>query len=179
MRTLPLLGPFINEIMGISLIEALEITSSHKRLNSLSALSYLIRFGSDELLHTALSLSLKVQELCEQASQRTGQNGTEKRSNSATRAAQRSSSFFSSSVYRGKGAGVSGGGVGQDSRAGRKSPGSPMTSLIDKVKQLEGDLTARRGAPKQQLGLLRDLHCRAVDIEHLMTDSLSDQQRTA
>lgn len=176
MRTLPLLGPFINEIMGISLIEALEITSSHKRLNSLSALSYLIRFGSDELLHTALSLSLKVQELCEQASQRTGQNGTEKRSNSATRAAQRSSSFFSSSVYRGKGAGVSGGGVGQDSRAGRKSPGSPMTSLIDKVKQLEGDLTARRGAPKQQLGLLRDLHCRAVDIEHLMTDSLSDQQ---
>jgi chromosome segregation ATPase len=134
------------------------------------------RFGSDDLLHTALSLSLKVQELCEQASQRTAQNSTEKRSNSATRAAHRQSSFFSSTIYRGQGAGVGGGGGGQDSRAGRKAPGSPMTSLIDKVKQLEGDLTAMGGAPQQQLGLLRDLHCRAVDIEHLMTDSLSDQQ---
>lgn len=163
--------------MCISSIEALDITSTHKRLNSLCALCYImIRFGSDDLLHTAISLSLKVQELCEQASQRTAQNSTEKRSNSATRAAQRPSSFFSSTIYRGKGAGVGGGVGGQDSRAGRKAPGSPMTSLIDKVKQLEADLTARGGAPKQQLGLLRDLHCRAVDIEHLMTDSLSDQQ---
>jgi hypothetical protein len=167
--TLPLFSPFINDIMCISFIEALDITSTHRRLNSLSALRCsMTRFGSDDLLHTALSLSLKVQELCEQATKRTAQGSTGKRPNSSTRAAQRPSSFFSSTIYSGKG--------GQDSRAGRKAPGSPMTSLIDKVKQLEGDLTARGGAPQQQLGLLRDLHCRAVDIEHLMTDSLSDQQ---
>lgn len=136
----------------------------------------MVRLGSDDLLHTALSLSLKVQELCDQASKRTAQGSSEKRSTSSTRVAQRPSSFLSSTIYRGVGGGKGVGGGGQDTRAGRKAPGSPMTSLIDKVKQLEGDLTARGGAPQLQLGLLRDLHCRAVDIEHLMTDSLSDQQ---
>lgn len=121
------------------------------------------RFGSDNLLHAALTLSHKIQDLCDEAAIKTAQ------SNTSTRSIQRPPSFLSSSAYRGvSGDSVVGG--------GRNVPGSPLTSLIDKVKQLEGDLTARGDAPRQQLGLLRDLHSRAVDIENLMTDSLSDQQ---
>ena len=113
------------------------------------------------MLHAALTLSHRIQDLCDEAAIKTAQ------SSSSIRSVQRPPSFLTSSVYRG----VSGGGGG-----GRNVPGSPMTSLIDKVKQLEGDLTARGDAPRQQLGLLRDLHSRAVDIENLMSDSLSDQQ---
>lgn len=123
------------------------------------------RFGSDDLLHAALTLSHRIQDLCDEAAIKTAQ------SSSSARSVQRPPTFLSSSLYRGV-SGGGGGGLG----GGRNVPGSPMTSLIDKVKQLEGDLTARGDAPRQQLGLLRDLHSRAVDIENLMTDSLSDQQ---
>ena len=58
---------------------------------------------------------------------------------------------------------------------GNEGPRS-LDALIDKVKQLEGELAGKGNVPEKQLYLLSDLRSRVVEVERVMSDNLTHQR---
>ena len=137
--------------------------------------------GSDGLVKAAVSMTAKVKELCAQLSPKTvpatSVNALSSRSLSPYNSRERGGGGVGGWGTNGRGSGMGVGTGGTGSGVGLGA-GASRSSLVGKVRQLEGELARHKEIPEKEHYLLKDLKNRVVEVEKRMSDTLHEQQST-